>query len=287
MDALSQLKNICANLRKRSIFDEKAYRVSSSKLISNELFSKLSLAVPKKYPCNFPVIVKPDSESGSHGVKLIHCESELQTQLSRLQNRPVIEEFLSGKSYSIECINGQIFPPTEVLIDDDFDCKGIVSPALMSSDEKKQFEGIAKTLCDALNTKYIFDIEVISHNEKIKLIEIDARFPSQTPIAVFHSYGINYVKLLAENVKSEYFTAQKVCIYTQVKFENGKLKTVGEHIMSDSFPLEYIHNFHGADEAMVHFTESGFDAIVILTALSHIEAEKKLECFMENVKKGR
>ena len=62
---------------------------------------------PRYYPhCKAPYIAKPSFGSGSDGVKYIHTEAEME---EFLENAPdienyVIQEFLSGESYSIEVI---------------------------------------------------------------------------------------------------------------------------------------------------------------------------------------
>ena len=59
-------------------FDREAYAVSSSKKTSNQMFQDLGLSTPDPWPqCGFPMVVKPDGESGSHGVKVIHNQEEL------------------------------------------------------------------------------------------------------------------------------------------------------------------------------------------------------------------
>ncbi len=59
-------------------FDMEAYSVSSSKKKSDRIFREIHIGAPKPWPeCGFPVVVKPDSESGSRGVKIFHDEKEL------------------------------------------------------------------------------------------------------------------------------------------------------------------------------------------------------------------
>jgi pyrrolysine biosynthesis protein PylC len=286
-DVLERIKTLCETAKKRFIYDSAAYEISMSKRRSNALFSKLGLPVPAKFPhCDFPMISKPDADSGSRGVMLIQNADEL----AKIQKENVIiESYTIGRSYSIECVNRQVFPITEVLIADDFDCSGIISPGILSENETSEFNEIARKLSEEIDSEFIFDIEVIASEKGLKLLEIDARFPSQTPIAVFHSYNINYVKILAENIKTENITAQKTCIYTQVLYEKGEIKTVGEHIMSSAFPLEHKKYFFGADEALVHYLSENhneFSAIIIITAENDTGAKSKFLSFLENMSKG-
>ena len=104
------------------IFDKRAYAVSSSKSRSDKLFGTLELLVPQKYPdCGFPVIIKPDDLSGSKMVFKAENENDLEAVLEKYDGHtPIIGEYLSGKSYSLEVlrINGKtVFPMiTEVVV---------------------------------------------------------------------------------------------------------------------------------------------------------------------------
>ena len=49
------------------------------------------------------------------------------------------------------------------------------------------------------------DLEVIEHNGIFKVLEIDARIPSQTPTAVLHSSGMNLLEELRDLFSTGYF----------------------------------------------------------------------------------
>ena len=82
------------------------------------------------------------------------------------------------------------------------------------------------------------DVEAISGPKGLKVIEIDARFPSQTPTVVYHSSGINLIELLfcafADGVgEIKTFPENKYCIYEHLMLgENGTLVPVGEQVLS-------------------------------------------------------
>jgi pyrrolysine biosynthesis protein PylC len=105
------------------------------------------------------------------------------------------------------------------------------------------------------------DVEVILHGGKLKLLEIDARLPSQTPTVVYLSTGINMVEVVGnvymrslqdghrEQRPSQRATPRGV-VYEHIKVTPGRLEVSGEHIMAVAGPL-YLHpNFFGADEAI-------------------------------------
>ena len=91
-----------------------------------------------------------------------------------------------------------------------------------------------------------------------KLLEIDARLPSQTPTAVYWSSGLNIVELLAETVRREAppvvdRTARRACVYQHVRAARGMLEVLGEHVMGSAGPLRLVPGFFGADEALTDY----------------------------------
>ena len=276
------------------IADLSAYRISSSKLKSNNLFETLNLPVPGKYPnCSFPVIVKPDELSGSSGVKKIDTERQLESFLEETEGSVVIEEYADGQIFSLEVIgNGKdyYFPlVTEIVIDKEYDCKRVIAPANLSEELKSEFLKLAKKLANKLKIKGVFDIEVISHNGKLKVMEIDARFPSQTPISVFHSTGINLLQMSVElklNTFAEMkYSKEVVCYYQQILVSNGFIRVLGEHILRDCRKLRVIENIFGADEMITDY-ETGkkeFRATVIITGETEAEAKERFEKCIEAI----
>ncbi|MDR3316182.1 MAG: 3-methylornithine--L-lysine ligase PylC [Coriobacteriales bacterium] len=272
------------------VCDLDAYRLSASKLRSNALFSALGLPLPEPWPgCGLPVIIKPDALSGSQGVRVARTRDELRVALESVEGTPVIQQYLEGRSWSMELVgNGECFdrlPITEVVCGADFDCECIVAPAGLSLDERAQFIRIADTLGDALHIDGIFDIEVISSEGQLKLLEIDARFPSQTPISVYHATGINMLELLyRRHTKDGLYVEQdraQCCLYQQIEVEAGVLHFVGEHVLADSEPLRCRKGFFGAEVALTDWQpgSSHWYAILVITAANQAEAEQRsLEC---------
>nr|WP_242976009.1 ATP-grasp domain-containing protein [Desulfosporosinus sp. FKB] len=121
--------------------------------------------------------------------------SILNHQISR---NLVIEEYLEGPSYSIEVIgiagNYQVFQITELEMDGDYDCKRVLAPVELGDQLIREFEKITLKLASDLSLNGIMDVETILQNGKLKVLEIDARLPSQTPTAVYYSTGVNMVE---------------------------------------------------------------------------------------------
>ncbi len=280
------------------LFDVDAYYVSCSKEKSNELFRHSCLPLPAVYPeCNYPVILKPDGQSGSVHVKKADCPSQVEEYLKMHdRNKTVIQEYLEGASYSLEVIgdgSNFYFPQiTEVITDEAYDCKRIVAPATISPDEERQLLDIGRELARRLKIKGVFDIEVISHEGQLKLLEIDARLPSQTPVSVYHSTGMNMVAMMAElamgNVeKIRILPAKQVCLYQQIQVCDGAISVQGEHMMGACKGLKIREDFFGCAEAITDYEEGSKDwkAIIIVTGDDKLQALDNFLSFVQRMKK--
>ena len=186
-------------------FDRNVYALTCSKRRSHALFDHLHLPAPKHCPgCGFPVVVKPDQASGSRGVVVYRDEAALHADFpgGLIPDTLVAQQYLSGPQFSIEVagIPGQHIPlrVTDLYMDRIHDCKRVSAPTRLSPELVRRLEDMALALAEAIDLKGIMDLEVILHQGELKLLEIDARFPSQTPMAVYWAAGINMVQLLAE-----------------------------------------------------------------------------------------
>lgn len=276
------------------IFDERNYQISSSKQLSNDIFEKLGLPLPGKYPnTQYPIVIKPDDLSGSSHVHKAVDAEEADKIIASMNGKIVIQEFLEGRSFSLEVIgDGEnfFFPQiTEVVIDEGYDCKRVIAPAEISTSIEEQFLKIAKELASSLKIKGIFDIEVINHHGILKLIEIDARFPSQTPIAVYKSCGINLVECLVELALGRFNelkqTSNKVCYYQQIEVNESRILVIGEHTIASCIGLKLIQGFFGADEAITDYEEgkTHWKAIVMTTADTYQNAYNQFVSFINNI----
>ena len=202
-DALMCLQNYAQNDRTPILFDFDAYAITSSKIESDKLLAGIHIPTPAPYPdSGFPVIVKPSQGSGSQGIRVVHDLKQLESHLATTSGEQVIQKFVHGPSYSLEIIGypGNYYPLqiTEIEVDSVFDCKRVIAPSGLSPKMIADFEYISTTAAEALTLKGLMDIEVILDNDVLRVLEIDARLPSQTPITVQASTGINMLQLLAD-----------------------------------------------------------------------------------------
>jgi pyrrolysine biosynthesis protein PylC len=261
-------------------FDPQAYRISSSKLKSTELFKQIGLPIPVAWPhCCCPVLAKPVRGSGSKGIHLLEDMDSLKKQFP--SGSPpadwILEEFLDGSQHSLEVAgqpgNYRVLQVTDLYVDQKFDCKRVIAPSRLAPDQIAEFEKIALTIAEAINLHGIMDVEAIYARKEFKILEIDARLPSQTPTAVYWSTNQNMVVLLgnlyvpSQNDSSPARDSVRGVVYEHIQVCGNRLKFCGERVMSHGGPLRLQPNFFGADEAITNFA-SGIDKWVATLVFS-------------------
>ncbi len=303
LTALAQMGKLAKRYEKVFCFDMAAYKISSNKIISNRLFERLGLPKPLSWPkANFPVLCKPAKSSGSRGVKVFLTAQEFKAALGAddiLDKDIVVEEFLEGPSYSIEVIavkgKGTALEVTLLHFDELFDCNRVVCPAGIGMAGTSLLREMVLQLAEALQLTGIMDLEVIHTAGEYKILEIDARLPSQTPTVVYHASGVNLVHCLLEAFlygkipRQEEHQKKKAVIYEHLYCCNGKIAFPGEHVMAVSRDLCLQHDFFGADEAITNYLsrkkKEPWVATVIVTADNIEEAWRKREAMLENIVK--
>jgi pyrrolysine biosynthesis protein PylC len=281
-------------------YDEASYEVSSSKIKSDRLFSELSIPAPRPWPPgDFPLIIKPAGSSGSRGVRKIASRSELDIFLAQRAPKGenwVIQEFLEGPSYSIEVFgrHGKFLSlqTTTIEVDAAYDCKRVLAPADISPPLNEEFGRLSRKIAEALNLHGIMDVEVILHQGKLKVLEIDARLPSQTPTVVYKSTGINMVELLFEVfVKNSLpdtvpIEKERAVIYEHIKVTPEAIEVAGEHVMAAAGPLRIRPDFFGTDEAITDYRtgKTRWAATLIFTDKSPEDAWAKRCATIESLK---
>ncbi len=211
LKALTSLNAIAAKNNYLLAYDSSSYAITSSKKKSEQLFHKLALPLPQAWPnCRFPLIMKPENLSGSQGLRKIRNKDELASVTETIGmdiNNWILQEYLEGPSYSLEVLgmNGKFITiqPTFIDIDGHFDCKRVLAPVNLPEPLKNKLDETARLIASTLGLIGIMDVEVIQQGKELKVLEIDARLPSQTPTAVLHSTGINMLELLYQSYIDE------------------------------------------------------------------------------------
>jgi pyrrolysine biosynthesis protein PylC len=265
-NALKSLTRWSHNTGAPLAFDPKAYAISSSKLKSTRLFKEIGLPIPMAWPqCEFPVVAKPDQGSGSKEVRIFQDLDSLKNGFSPEFPPPgwVLEEFLDGSQHSLEVIgrpgNYRALQVTDLYVDRDFDCKRVIAPSNLPVNLIAEFEELSLEIAGALNLHGIMDVEVIFSRGEFRVLEIDARLPSQTPTAVYWSTNQNMVGLLGDlyTTSKDDFppvgASLRGAVYEHIHVSGDGLKMSGEQIMTEGGSLDLLEDFFGADEAITNF----------------------------------
>jgi pyrrolysine biosynthesis protein PylC len=264
-DALACMERWSQNSEIPFAFDALAYSISSSKLKSDQLFARIEVPTPLPWPeCDFPVLAKPSLGSGSQKIKVFNDSKDLQAYLNESVGEWIVQEYVAGPSYSLEVVGlpGKYFPLqiTDLQMDAAYDCKRVLAPTELTPALISEFEKISIAIAEAMVLKGLMDVEVILHDHTLKVLEVDARLPSQTPTAVFWSTGINIIEMLADlflttgNLNRGNLNSPMGVVYEHIKVTANGLEVAGEHMMSGTDALHIQQNFFGADEAITNYT---------------------------------
>ncbi|MBW1979774.1 MAG: 3-methylornithine--L-lysine ligase PylC [Deltaproteobacteria bacterium] len=249
------------------VHDPDAYAISSSKIASEAFFCRCGFPVPESWPdCRFPVIAKPSRGSGSAGIRIFATERDMQACIKDTPASEgwLVQEFLDGPSYSVEVMRTPgctvAFQVTDLQMDDRYDCKRVLAPSALPPERIEELKTLSINIADALDLLGLIDVEVILSDETFKVLEIDARFPSQTPITVYWSCGINMVHALARctiagdcPVAAVPSQPGKGTVLEHIEVSPGKLSVTGERVMAHAGPLDVRRDFFGADEALTNY----------------------------------
>lgn len=305
-DVLERLAELSRECGLSLVYDEKAYRISSSKILSNRLFQELGLKIPAAYPDgDFPYIVKPSGCSGSFGVRLARNGKQLKEFAAGYEGEIVVQEYIPGPSYSIEVVgNGCCCTPylvTEIVTDDNYDCCEVTAAADLCPAVDDRMSKIGETIGTALKIKGIFDVETILGTDgNLYVLEIDARFPSQTPITVYHACGINLLKMLCgqENMdRASLRETTKNVLYLNIHAEkaadlNGNISVSvtnpGEHALAAAGKMRIVPGFLGTEEAITDYREgaSEFFAILVFSGESMDDVRSRCRASQERLRES-
>lgn len=283
-------------------FDPSAYAVSHSKLTSNRLLAALGIPLPDPWPgCGFPVVAKPDCASGSRGVKLLKRVDDLAAAFPGGVPAAgwVLQQHLDGPIYSLEVIGrpGCHVPlqVTELFMDAAHDCKAVAAPSGLTAAQVREIEALGLAVARALRLNGLMDIEMIRHGGGFKVLEIDARIPSQTPLTVHASTGCNMIAMLGDLFLAPHSVVRRPtlpargAILEHIRVTPDAIYREGEHVMGGCGPLIRVPGFFGADDALTSFQPGAaqWAATLIVRARSRRRAEQRRDCVLAAIQRER
>lgn len=296
--ALAALGTACTRTGVPLAFDPAAYAVSSSKLRSRDFFERCGTPIPcparPGASLRYPLIAKPSAGSGSRGVHLLHDEAELTACLPQGLRTPgwIVEAYCPGRQFSLEVCGTpgdyRTFQLTELLLDDVFDCRGVLAPV---AEAGLAAEVAAKLhrLAEGLALHGLMDVEVVAGPDGWRVLEIDARFPSQTPLTVWLSTGRN----LAEELASCFLpltpaagrAVPRPACYLHVARRGSELISPGEHSLTQVGPLRLLDGIPGTEGMLLggDLRSGDWAGVLLLAADSEAELQERRETALEYV----
>ncbi len=261
--ALEALIAWCTHHRLPLAFDPAAYAISSCKRRSQAFFIENNTPIPTPVTSEnitYPFFAKPTGGSGSQGVCVVHSEAIFLERFPQGLATPnwIFERICEGISYSIEVCgtpnNYTTFAVTELVMDNIYDCQAVLVPPRASAALQQQMKQEAIKLAEALQLKGLMDLEVIDSPEGLRVLEIDARVPSQTPTAVWLATGVNILEHLIACFLPYFpqkgYETHRVVRYEHLCHKNGTFAFMGEHIMTAKPPLISEYKTYETDELL-------------------------------------
>ena len=297
LDLLHCLDGMLKGMDVPLLFDMHSYEISCSKNRSNEIMASVGVPLPGKWPeCGFPVIVKPSSQSGSIGVSVAFNQDDVDRGLETvrsLNDEPVIQEFVHGKSVSIEVIgNGRTarsYVTTEVVLDTNYDCKMVrCNPDIMSKEDDDLFAKIGKDVAENMGLSALMDVEAILTPKGLRVLEIDARIPSQTPAAIQAATGVNLLEELmftALGKETGRVRAEGSSVYRHVVMKDGVLRACGEKEFGHVREPRMVSGLFGADDVITDYEpgKSEWRATLITHGPTEEEVDRRCASSIERI----
>ena len=297
IDLLKVLDSMKSKMDAPLLFDLASYNISNSKNRSNEVMKSVGVPLPQPWPqCGFPAIVKPSSQSGSIGVTVAMNDEDMKKGLDivkSLNDEPVIQEFVHGKSVSVEVIgNGKTakgYITTEVCLDSNYDCKMVrCNPNIMTKDDCDLFAKIGKDVAEAIGLSALMDVEAILTPKGLRVLEIDARIPSQTPAAIEAATGVNLLEELATTAlgkPADRKPREGSSVYRHVYLRNGELRSSGEKEFGHVVSPRFAPGLFGSDNCITDYEpgKAEWHATLISKGRTEKEADEKADACIERI----
>ena len=144
-------------------------------------------------------------------------------------------------------------------------------------------------LAEGLALHGLMDVEVVAGPDGWRVLEIDARFPSQTPLTVWLSTGRN----LAEELASCFLpltpaagrAVPRPACYLHVAQRGGELIYPGEHSLTQVGPLRLLDGIPGTEGMLLggDLRSGDWAGVLLLAADSEAELQQRRETALEYV----
>ncbi|MCL1984631.1 MAG: 3-methylornithine--L-lysine ligase PylC [Methanomassiliicoccaceae archaeon] len=297
VELLSRLDEMLRYSMTPFLFDINSYIITSSKFASSSMMEMAGIPTPRGWKdCGYPVIVRPSSQTGGAGVTIAYDEKGVAEGIDKILmmgDDPVIQELEEGRTVSVEVIGGgggfRSFAVTEMFFDTDLDCKRVVcSPSVLTEKKEEEFKRMAETIADNIDLMSLMNVVATDTPNGLKVMELAAFLPSQTPSAVLAATGVN---MLGEMVRSKFGYGSPAppkgysSSYEHFVIRHGKMRTCGEKEFANVRFPRTIRGLFGADEMITDFSEGKgiWRCTMINSARNEEELERKRKRCIETI----
>ena len=282
---LSQMVDHIENSDVPFLFDISAFLISSSKIASNALMEKIGIPMPRKWQeCGFPVIVKPSAHSGGAGVTIAYSENDVHggiEKVMRMGDEPLIQEYVPGRCVSVDIIGrgrgSRSYAVTEGMFTEDHDCKRVkCSPNILPPKKETELRRIAGMLAESLDLRSVMSVQAIDSKDGLKVMEMDARIPTQAPSAVLAATGINILKEMVSPASKD-TKDMRASSYEHFLIEGNKMTACGERRFAEIRNPRIVKWLFGSDEMITDYEPgaASWRCAMINSARSDEELERK------------
>jgi len=163
------------------------------------------------------------------------------------------------------------------LLSKDYDCKRVrCSPDILTDEKEEEFNIIAETIAERIGLKALMDVEAVDTENGLKVLEIDARIPSQTPAAVLAATGVNILReMVLSDLRSHRVMDSRSSSYEHFVIADGVMMTCGEKEFSRVRDPRMVSGLFGSDDMITDY-EKG-KKVWRGTMINRAGTEKELE----------
>ena len=136
-----------------------------------------------------------------------------------------------------------------------------------------------------MSLRGIMDVEAIVHKGVPKVLEIDARMPSQTPAAAYNATGVNLIEVLVDAIVRGRLEApvprQGAAIYEHLAIDGDAMRSCGEGVFAQVRRPKLMRGLFGSEEMITDYEpgRKSWRATMICTGATPDEAwEKRSGC---------
>lgn len=247
------------------LHDPAAFAVTSSRMETQQMLKRLRVPAAVSWPgCGFPVLARLDRETQPSMTTQLSDDNELEEflKVNGALGKVSLSQYFPGPTYCIEVVgNGRDFAPlqiTEMCVDDIFECATVTAPANLNEDYKAKLTRYALKIATCLNLHGILSVRACRHERDFKVTDVRAEIPSQTPLAVYHSTGINLLEVLwnwCGNGQNSmiWINENRSVLCADIQFASGRVQIRAQKDLGSVPQLRVVNSFFGADHAITNF----------------------------------